>query len=456
MKKLVLISFLIYATGRSQNNQILYDFTGLPQTLLLNPGAKANNQFFVGIPMLSRTALQGGFTGFSAYDIFADNGVDINDKIRAAITNYGKTEFIAANQQLEVLYAGFRLPNNRYLSFGYYEEIDLLAKIPKDLVDLFYDGNTVLNRKYSIKKLTARAEMLGVLHVGISKKINSKWQIGARAKLYSSVFNIKSTGNTGSIYTENGTNNSYNQRLDNVNFLVQTSGVILEDDIDFDVAYLKKNLLFGGSFGLGFDIGFTHQLKEQWELSGSLQDIGFISNTKSIESYKVVGDFEIEGFQLYFDPNNPEDYWSDLEDDFEEEVVSETIYDKYVSFRPIKFNGALSYSFGQTFDDCRFLVDSEIYNNKIGFHLYSNMSAAHTYFATTIFYERRFNASFSSKFTYTIDPYSFTNVGLGLSTQFGAFNMYILADNLLNLNNLYNAKNTSFQLGFNFIFNGKK
>ena len=453
MKKIIFIFFLGYIVGYTQNNQLLYDFTGLPQTLMLNPGAKVNNQFFFGFPMVSRVSLQGGFTGFSTYDIFADNGLDINDKIVAALNNYGKTEFIAVNQQLEIVYAGLRLPNNRYVSFGYYQEMDLLAKIPKDLVDLFYEGNTVLNRKYSIKKLTARAEMLGVLHVGLSKKVNNKWQIGARAKLYSSVFNIKSTGNTGSISTEIGTNNTFNQHLANVNFLVQTSGLILEDDIDFDTAYLKKNLLFGGSFGLGFDIGFTHQLKEQWELSASLQDIGFISNTKSIESYKVMGDFEIEGFQIYFDADNPENYWNDLEEEFEEDVVSETIYDKYISFRPIKFNGALSYSFGQTYDNCRFLVDSDIYNNKMGLHLYSNMSAAHTYFATTLFYERRINVNFSSKFTYTIDPYSFTNIGLGLSTQFGAFNMYILADNLLNLNNLYNAKNASFQLGFNFIFN---
>ena len=452
MKKIIFIFFLGYIVGYTQNNQLLYNFTGLPQTLMLNPGAKVNNQFFFGFPMVSRVSLQGGFTGFSTYDIFADNGLDINDKIVAALNNYGKTEFIAVNQLLEILYAGFRLPNNRYLSFGYYQEIDLLAKIPKDLVDLFYEGNTVLNRKYSIKKLRARAEMLGVLHVGLSKKVNNKWQIGARAKLYSSVFNIKSTGNTGSIYTESGTNNTFNQHLANVNFLVQTSGLILEDDIDFDTAYLKKNLLFGGSFGLGFDIGFTHQLKEQWELSASLQDIGFISNTKSIESYKVMGDFEIEGFQIYFDADNPEDYWNDLEEEFEEDVVSETIYDKYLSLGPIKFNGALSYSFGKTYDDCRFLMDSDIYNNKIGFHLYANMSGAHTYLATTLFYERRINGNFSSKITYTIDPYIYTNIGLGLSTQFGAFNMYILADNLLNLNNMYNAKSASFQLGFNFIF----
>lgn len=456
MRKLALLGFLVYGLGYSQSDQLLFDFTGLPQTLLLNPGAKVNNQFFFGIPGISRLALQGGFTGFSVYDIFADDGVDINDKIKAAINNYGKSEFLSANQRLGIIYGGFRLRNNHYLSFGYYQEFDVLSKIPRDLVDLFYEGNTVLNRVYSIKKLTARAEMLGVLHVGLSKKLNDKWQIGARAKLYSSVLNINSTGNSGTLYTKEGTANIYNQHLSNVNFLIQTSGVILEDDIDFDSAYLKKNLLFGGSFGMGFDIGFTHQLKEQWELSASLQDIGFISNTKDIESYRIVGDFEVEGFQLYFDPDNPEDYWSDLKEDFDQQVISETLYDKYISFRPIKLNGALSYSFGQTFDDCRFLVDADIYNNKIGFHLFSQLSAAHTFVAASIFYERRIHTGLSSKITYTMDPYSFTNIGLGLSTQLGAFNMYILADNLLNLNNIYNAKSASLQFGFNFIFNDKK
>jgi hypothetical protein len=35
------------------------------------------------------------------------------------------------------------------------------------------------------------------------------------------------------------------------------------------------------------------------------------------------------------------------------------------------------------------------------------------------------------KATYTVDSYSYTNIGLGLSTNIGKFNMYVLADNLL-------------------------
>lgn len=455
MRKLILISFLVYSIGYSQNKQILYDFAGLPQTLLLNPGAIVRNELHFGIPLVSHISLQGGFTGFSIYDVFADDGVNINDKIKAVLNKYGKSEFLEVNQQLEILYGGFRLPNNDYLSFGYYQEFDLLTKIPRDLVDLFYEGNTILNKRYSMKKLAVRAEMLGVLHVGLSKRVNNKWQIGARAKLYSSAFNVKSTRNSGVIYTNEGTNNIYKQYLENIHFLLQTSGLVLEGDSDFDTSYLKKNLLFGGSLGLGFDVGFTYQLKKQWELSMSLQDIGFIYNTKNIESYKTTGNFEIEGLQLSFDPDNPENYWNDLIEEFEEKVVSETLFNKYISFRPVKLNGALSYSFGQTFDDCRFLVNSELYTNKIGFHLYSNISPAHSYFATTLFYERRINNYFQTKITYTMDPYSFTNIGLGLSTQLGAFNIYATADNLLNINNLYDAKSVILQVGFNVIFNSK-
>lgn len=457
MRKLQILVLLVYAISYSQNKQVLYDFAGLPQTLMMNPGAEVGNKFHIGFPILSQISVQGGFTGFSTYDIFADNGVDINDKIRDAIHGFGKTEFTMVNQQLEILSGGYRLKNNDYLSFGYYQELDFLAKIPRDLVDLFYEGNTNIGRRYSMKKMTARAEMLGVLHVGLSKKINDKWQIGGRAKIYSSVFNGKTKQNKGTFYTEYGTNNIYKHNLENVDFLMQTSGMFLDDYDDVTPSYVQSKLLFGGNLGLGLDVGFTHHLKKQWTVSGSIQDIGFIYNTKDVETYQIKhGYYQIEGIQVYFDPNNPEDYWEDLKDDFDEKIVLDTIYKKYISIRPVKLNGAVSYSFGRPYyDDCRFLTSNELYTNKLGFHLYSTIGAVHSYLAATLFYERRVTKHLDTKFTYTVDPFSYSNLGVGLSTQFGAFNTYFIADNLLKLNNVYNAKSANFQLGINFIFNNK-
>ncbi len=455
MKKLIVLIFLVCATGYSQNKQVLYDFSGLPQTLLLNPGAEVDHKFHVGLPLLSQLSVQAGFTGFSVYDIFADDGIDINDKIRNAVNNYGTSEFIAFNQQLEVLSGGFSLKKDSYLSFGYYQELDFLAKIPRDIVDLFYDGNTDIDRRYSINKLASRAELFGVLHVGLSKRINNKLQVGGRFKIYSSVFNASTKLNTGSFYTEEGINNIYTQHIENVNLLMQTSGVFLDNGEDVDGSYVKNKFLFGGDLGLGLDLGFTYRLKKQWIASGSILDLGFVKYSKNVESYSVKGNYKVEGFQLVFDPNNPQNYWNDLKEEFDNSIVLDTLYKSYITLRPVKLNGSISYSFGQEYDDCRFLINPKVYLNKVGLQLYSNISAVHSYIAATLFYERRLGKHLQTKITYTADPYSFSNIGLGLSTQFGIFNAYLVADNLLSLRNLYNAKSTSFQLGVNFIIKHK-
>jgi hypothetical protein len=455
MRKLSIFIFLIGIIGYAQNKQVLYDFAGLPQTLLLNPGAEVGQKFHFGMPLFSQLNVQGGFTGFSTYHIFVDNGIDINDKIKKAVNNFGKTEFVAINQQLEVFNGGFRLPNNDYLSFGYYQEFDFLAKIPRDFVDLYYEGNTDLNRRYNIKKMAFRTELLGVLHVGLSKKINEKWNIGLRAKIYSGVFNASSKSNSGSFFTEEELPNIYKQHLDNIDFLMQTSGIFFENNEEFDASYVKSKLLFGGNLGFGIDVGFTHHLKKQWEITGSILDLGFVNNTKNVKSYRLKGDYELDGLQLNFDPNNPENYWTDLNDEFNKSIVLDKLYKSYISFRPVKLNGSASYAFGRKYDDCRFLIDPDLYVNKIGFHWFSAVGTVHSYMAGTLFYERWLNKYLQTKLTYTVDPYSFSNVGMGLSTHIGVFNAYFTADNLLSLSNIYNAKSASFQLGINFMFKDK-
>jgi len=456
MKKIIYIFFGFSLLSSAQNKQILYDFNNLPQTLLLNPGAEVHNQSHVGIPFLSQVAFQAGFTGFSTYDIFANDGVPINDKIRKAINKYGNAEFLEANQQLEVINAGFRLKNNDYVSFGYYEEFNALAKIPRDVVDLFYEGNSIINRRYSIKKIAARAELLGVLHIGLSKKINKKWQVGGRFKIYSSVFNASTKQNTGDLYLENGTNNIYKQHIDNVSFLLQTSGVFFDNTDVINQSYIQNKLLFGGNLGAGVDVGFTYHPKKHWIITGSILDLGFINYKQNVQSYSVKGNYEIEGIQVNFDPANPQNYWQNLKTDFDNQVVLDTLYTNYSSLRPVKLNSSVSYSFGRPYyDDCHFYKESDSYTDKLGMQLFSTVGAVHSYIAATVFYEKRINKHLQTKVTYTADPFSFTNLGLGISSHLGAFNMYLAADNLISLSNVYTAKSVNVQIGINLIFNEK-
>ena len=72
--------------------------------------------------------------------------------------------------------------------------------------------------------------------------------------------------------------------------------------------------------------------------------------------------------------------------------------------------------------------------------------------ALTGFYRRNILKNVQMKATYTLDTFSYTNIGLGLSGNIGKFNVYLLADNLLEYRDLAKANSLSFQFGFNFIF----
>ncbi len=76
--------------------------------------------------------------------------------------------------------------------------------------------------------------------------------------------------------------------------------------------------------------------------------------------------------------------------------------------------------------------------------------------ALTAFYQRRFGNSMAIKATYTVDKFSYTNLGLGLNIQAGYVNFYVMADNLLSYRNIAASRYASFQLGLNIISWGKK
>ena len=109
----------------AQNKELLYDFTEIPQSLLLNPGAQTNLDWFAGVPLLSGLSLQAGSSGITVHDIFADDGLDINDKVRErAVDGMSIRDEFTGSFQVELLSGGFRgryHPEN-FFSFGIYQE----------------------------------------------------------------------------------------------------------------------------------------------------------------------------------------------------------------------------------------------------------------------------------------------------------------------------------------------
>jgi hypothetical protein len=451
MRTFVLILiFVLSVNSYSQNKQVLYDFAGLPQTLLLNPGLETNFAYHLGLPLVSGFSAEIGSTGFSISDLFGSGGGDVTDKITAVLDNLDATDYLKINSQIEVFSAGYRFNEKTYLSFGFYEEFDLIFYLPKDLLSLATAGNvTPLGRSFDFSQLNFNADFLGVIHAGITRRVNKKLTIGGRFKIYSSALNAESKNNSGTFRTTTpGDNNISTSKLENINITYKTSGLI-----DINRGTFLKNTFLGGNLGVGADFGFSYQVTPQLKISGSVVDVGFINHSKSIENTtRISEEFITEGLDFQFDGSL--DYWEALEDRFKQEVPEVINTDAYISWRPAKINLAVKYNFGEELSEYHYGIRyKETYTHTFGAQLYSIFSPLQNQFALTGFYERAFIEGFQTKITYTVDDYSSYNVGIGISMQYRKVNFYAIFDNITKYTDLSSANNVSLQFGFNLLFN---
>jgi len=454
MRIIVLIfTFLIGLNSFAQNKQVLYDFAGLPQTLLLNPGLETDYKFHIGLPLLSGFSSEIKSTGFSLSEIFSVNNNTINDKISAVLNKIDANDYLKVNTQIEVFSAGFRFDKKTYVSFGFYQELDAIGYAPVDALTLINEGNTsYLNKSFSISEMIFKLDVLGVIHVGISRKVSDKLTLGGRFKVYSSVLNLETTNNSGTFTTGIGNNNMYIHYLDNVNLNLRTSGLRSNnEDISDESTYIENSLL-GGNLGAGIDLGFTYHVTPQLQFSGSLIDFGFVQHTKNIKNNLIEGSFTFEGIEFEFDSNR--NYWGELDAALKEQLPIVNNEDSYTSWRPSKVNAAIKYSFGEKRSKyCYDNILKDFYTNAFGAQLYSVFRPLRQQFALTSFYEKSFSNKLQAKITYTIDDYSYYNIGVGVSAKIWKINFYGILDNLTKLSDISSANNVSLQFGFNLLFN---
>jgi hypothetical protein len=278
--------------------------------------------------------------------------------------------------------------------------------------------------------------------------------MGGRVKIYSSALNIESTNNTGTFTTVLGTDNIYKHYLSTININARTSGLVVDDEYQEDSNEYLKNTFLGDNLGIGFDFGFTFHINPQLEFSASILDLGFINHTKDIKNTTAKGSFVFEGIEFLFDPNNQMNYWGEIDKNFKEQLPTEENKESYISWRPAKLNAALKYSFGERRSKiCYDNTYKDFYTDALGVQFYSVFRPLGPQLALTGFYQKSITNKIHTKVTYTIDDFSYANIGAGLSAQFGKVNLYGMVDNILEYANLSAANSLSLQVGINLIFN---
>lgn len=455
MKKLILILLFISLQIKAQNKPVLYGFDEIPQTLLLNPASETNYRFHVGVPALSGIMFDAGVSGITVADLFRNDGIDFNVKVKNAINKLSIDDQLSVNLQVDILNGGFKYDERTYLSFGYYVEADVFMTAPKEFLELAEYGNEpYLNKTFSASQANGKAELVGVLHAGITRRMNDKLTLGGRFKIYSGSLNAMSTGNQGDFTTTLGSTNIYHHNLSNLNVSAYTSGFINADD-EFSVEGndIVSRTLLGGSYGLGIDLGVTYKPSRHTEYTASLLDVGFVSFSNQTKNISATGSYEFNGVRILSDETGG--YWQQLKDEFDENIPRQENNDSYTSMRPIKFNGSVKYKFGKSrsLRGCFDIGFNEDFDNAIGGQLFTVFRPGVTQVAVTGFYERRLLKGLKSKITYTIDDFSATNVGLGFSAKIAKrVNFYGMVDNVFGLSDIADTNRAGFQFGFNVLF----
>jgi len=461
----LLILFTGVLSCMAQNKQLLYNVNDLPQSLLTNPGSSVNFDGHIGIPLFSKFHISVGSSGLNLYDIFNDSNPDVNRRVSSAIRRLTRNDYFTLHQQLEILSAGWRLNNGQYLSAGIYQEMDMFAYFPKDPALLVNEGNNdYINVPFDFSDVSFTGEILTVYHLGINKKIDDKLTVGVRGKLYSGIFNVESINNTGLFTTRDDPNtpNFYRHFAENINVRVNTSGYASLNNSGMTVQQSTKDLLkrsfFGGNVGAGIDIGGTYSLRENFRITASVLDIGFVYQKHDVENYLYYGSYATDGIEPLFPDvapnNNTIPYWDLFEDEVDRNLKDETVQENYTTWRPTKFNAALEFGFEEMYEVCNYRRTYKRRNfNLIGLHLFGVKRPRTMNFALTAYYDRKFSNNFRAKLAYTVDDFSFTNVGLLVSKKINKFNMFLAADNLLGYFNLAKSQNASLQFGLQFIFN---
>ncbi len=461
MKKVFLsLVALISCAAWSQSKQILYNFTSIPQSAMTNPGADVNYKWYAGVPLLSGISANVGSTGFSAFDLFANDGTSFTSKLQNVVSSTTRNDHFALRQELELISGGFRISGQRrdqsdtFVSFGIYQEFDMISYMPKDLAILALEGNSnYLGKIFDLGDLNAKAEVLSVWHLGVRKAISKNFILGARAKIYSSIYNANSINNSGFIFTGPSNTGVYDQSI-YANMQLNTSGVAKygEEDNNADAGKdIRKGLLLGGNLGLGFDAGFTYYPQKNIQITGSILDVGFISHTKDVESYTFKGRYNYRGIVPSFSSGESAE---NIYQEFQDAIPLDTINAKYTTWRPIKLNGSFQYSFDEDQDEncnCNGSLNETVYKSAVGAQLFIMSTPRVPVYALTTYFSRKILKGLQAKATYTFDTYSSSNIGLGLSTTAGPINFYLMADNLLEYRDLSKANSLSFQLGLNVM-----
>ncbi len=245
----------------------------------MNP-AMANNKNYFSVPALGNAnfSFQGNLALSDVlYQVNGKTATFMHPNLSSAevLKNIKDKNQLGVNANLQILAMGFKAFNG-YNTIGINVRSNMHLTLPGELFRLAKEG--VANKTYDISDFNTHADAYAEISLGHSHQINEKLHLGATFKVLIGGGNIDAQFNKAQLALGE---NEWTVTSDAL-IEAQMKGLTYKTDINEKTnnRYVSGADIDGaGINGSGFaiDLGAVYQLNDDWRLSASILDLGFIN-----------------------------------------------------------------------------------------------------------------------------------------------------------------------------------
>lgn len=418
MKKIFHSFLLLFiSVSFAQQNFVLYNMEGIPQTMYANPAFVPASRINIGLPALSSMYINFGNSGFTLNDLFKTDGGKVNYNIDGLIGNLKKNNYITTNIHIDLLSFGFKVKKH-YFSFNLTEKVDLWFRFPKDFLEFAWKGNGAFLDVKKNFNFGINATHYREWGFGYAYELNEKLTVGGRLKLLGGMENISTKKTDVTFYTDK-TDFSYRLSSD---ILINSS----YDSSGFDHFKPAKYIFNFSNFGMAVDLGGSYKFNEKLSFSASLIDLGYINwktNTTNYQSKNPGAEFVYKGVG------------------FNSLGVDTLKFDKLVQ----KMSDSLTKTFdisSNNHNSYKTCLPAQMYiggnyhinaKNKAGLLLYAQMLDGTFRPGLTLSMSSKVGKVLTSMLSYSMFNRSYSNIGFGFALNLGPIQLYTVSDNVLGM-----------------------
>lgn len=278
---------------------------------MLNP-AFGNEQNYVSIPALGNISV-------NTHGNFGYRDVIMSNPMYPSLSDKKMTTFLNPYISAEDALSGFSTGNNRitgdvsltilsagFKAFGGYNTIEINSRTTTGVslpYELFEFAKNTGNHSYDIGDINAHAQSFAEIAFGHSRQINDKLRLGAKLKVLVGLGradvkmrNMKADLTAEDKWTITGeatadvSMKGFSYVSEEKEYNIEGSGTYERvNDVDLDGVGV-------GGFGMAVDLGGVYEINEDWTVSASVLDLGFISWTNDMLAENRSKSFVFNGF----------------------------------------------------------------------------------------------------------------------------------------------------------------